>query len=77
MFRLNGPPIAVKPRVDPLLRLLGFGETTGGALPPPSSPAVATPQVDLAAQIAQLASLRDSGVLTNNEFAAAKARLLA
>ena len=52
---------------------------------PPATPAVATPAVaapastaapDLAAQLQQLAALRDAGVLTEDEFSAKKAQLL-
>lgn len=42
----------------------------------PTAPAAAAP-VDLAEQLTKLAALRDAGVLTDEEFAAQKARLLA
>lgn len=42
---------------------------------PPPRPAAA-PQPDLIAQLTQLGQLRDQGVLTEDEFAAQKARLL-
>lgn len=38
--------------------------------------AASLPTVDIADQLAKLAALRDSGVLTEDEFAAQKARLL-
>ncbi|MGE5376147.1 MAG: SHOCT domain-containing protein [Bacteroidota bacterium] len=48
------------------------------APPPPPPPQVAAPaQDDLTAKLQQLASLHTSGVLTDEEFAAAKAKLLA
>jgi hypothetical protein len=45
--------------------------------PPPPAPApAAAPEVDLVAELTRLGSLRDSGILTDAEFAAAKAKLL-
>jgi hypothetical protein len=44
----------------------------GPAAPPPP----AGPQPDLADQLRKLADLRDAGVLTEEEFAAQKTRLL-
>lgn len=44
------------------------------AAPPP---APAAPTVDLTAELTKLASLKEAGVLTDEEFAAAKAKLLA
>ncbi len=52
------------------------------ALPPaqytalPAEPAPAAAPVDLAAKLQQLAELHNSGVLTDDEFAAAKQKLL-
>ena len=43
--------------------------------PAPAAPAPA-PQVDMIAQLKQLAELRDQGILTEEEFAAQKAKLL-
>ena len=45
--------------------------------PAPPPPPPAAPQADLAAQLRQLAELRDQGILTEEEFAAQKAKLLA
>ncbi|MCZ4077760.1 SHOCT domain-containing protein [Rhodococcus sp. H36-A4] len=51
--------------------------------PPPPPPPIAAPasappaEDDLVGQIQKLAALRDAGVLDENEFAAAKAKLLA
>ena len=42
----------------------------------PAAPPAAAPQVDLVAELQKLAGLKDAGVLTDDEFAAAKARLL-
>lgn len=44
---------------------------------PPPPPPAAAPANDLIAQLDQLAQLRAAGVLTDDEFAAAKAKLLA
>ena len=45
----------------------------GGGSPPPAAPAAGTSMAD---QIGQLADLHQQGVLTDDEFAAAKAKLL-
>ena len=45
------------------------------AAPPPPPPA-ATPEVDVIAQLKELAELKDQGILTEDEFAAQKAKLL-
>ena len=45
--------------------------------PPPTAPAPAAPAPDLTAKLKQLADLHASGVLTDEEFAAAKQKLLA
>jgi hypothetical protein len=45
--------------------------------PPPPAPASAAPAGnDLSEQIQKLAGLRDAGILTEQEFAAAKAKLI-
>jgi hypothetical protein len=41
--------------------------------PPPAAP---PPQVDVVSQLKELAALREQGVLTDEEFAAQKAKLL-
>lgn len=46
------------------------------AAPPPPAPAAADPQDDLIAQLEKLGELRDKGILTDEEFAAQKAKLL-
>jgi Short C-terminal domain len=46
------------------------------APPPPPAPAAA-PAADPVERIEELASLRDRGLLTDDEFSAAKAKLLA
>jgi hypothetical protein len=43
--------------------------------PPPQEPAA--PQADMLTQLQQLGELRESGVLTEEEFAAQKAKILA
>jgi hypothetical protein len=45
--------------------------------PPSPEPAPAAPGSDLTAQLQQLAQLHESGVLTDEEFAAGKQKLLA
>lgn len=53
-------------------------QQVGGAQQAPSAPApAAAGSSDLISQLQQLASLRDSGVLSNDEFEQAKAKLLA
>ena len=47
------------------------------AAPPPAPAPAAAPPVDLTAELTKLASLKEAGVLTDEEFAAAKAKLLA
>lgn len=51
--------------------------TAGAAFgAPAASPPAAEPQPDLADQLRTLADLRDAGILTDEEFAAQKAKLL-
>jgi hypothetical protein len=45
--------------------------------PPQAPPPAAGPRPDLAQQLKELAALRDQGILTDAEFNAQKARLLA
>ncbi|MGY1604072.1 PH domain-containing protein [Geodermatophilus sp. SYSU D00815] len=54
------------------------GAVFGGApTPPPApAPAPAAPQVDMVEQLRKLGELRDAGILTEEEFAAQKARIL-
>lgn len=47
------------------------------APPPPPPPAPAAPQVDLVAELQKLADLKAAGILSEEEFQAAKAKLLA
>ena len=44
--------------------------------PPPPPPPPAAPAVDPIEQLKELAELKDQGILTDDEFAAAKAKLL-
>ena len=49
----------------------------GQQAPPTPAPApVAEPQVDMVAQLKELAELKDAGILTEEEFAAQKAKIL-
>jgi hypothetical protein len=60
-------------------RYAGSQQTAGSQAPAPAAeaPAPAAPaEVDLNTQIQQLAQMHNSGVLTDAEFAAAKAKLL-
>ena len=43
---------------------------------PPPAPAPAAPEVDTVAQLRELAKLRDDGILTGEEFAAEKRKIL-
>jgi hypothetical protein len=47
------------------------------AVPAPAPPGAVSAATDRIAQLQQLASLHDSGALTDEEFAAAKAQVLA
>lgn len=49
----------------------------GLATPPPAAEAATTGGPDLVEQLTKLAALRDQGILTDDEFAAQKAKLLA
>jgi hypothetical protein len=44
--------------------------------PPPAAPAPAAPQTDMVDQLRKLGELRDAGILTEEEFAAQKAKIL-
>ena len=46
------------------------------AAPPPPAPAPAAPAEDPIEQLKELAALKDQGILTEEEFAAQKAKLL-
>jgi len=45
--------------------------------PPPAPAPVAAPQTDVVTQLKELADLKNQGILTADEFAAQKAKLLA
>jgi hypothetical protein len=51
-------------------------EATQAAPPPPPAPAAAAPPPDTIAELERLVRLHESGALTDQEFAAAKARTL-
>jgi hypothetical protein len=52
------------------------GTAPGAPQSPAPAPAPAAPPVDLADQLRKLATLRDEGILSEEEFAAQKAKLL-
>lgn len=47
------------------------------APPPPPPPAPAAPEVDIVGELTKLADLRAAGILSDAEFEAAKAKILA
>jgi hypothetical protein len=51
-------------------------QPTYAAPPPEPAPEPAAPQQDVVSQLRELAQLRDDGILTEEEFAAQKAKLL-
>jgi hypothetical protein len=51
-------------------------EPTYAAPPPPPPPPAAAPAPDPIAQLERLAALKDQGILTDEEFAAQKAKIL-
>ena len=53
-----------------------YDEPTYAQAPPPPPPAAAPPAPDPIERLSELAELRDRGVLTEEEFAAAKRRIL-
>jgi hypothetical protein len=55
----------------------GYLAPVGGEPAPPPPPAAPAPASDPIAQLKELAELRQQGVLTDEEFAAQKAKLLA
>ena len=77
-FRVShAEAIAVKTIVTDLV--LGKYDVATPAAPAaaPPAPTSTAPQPDVAEQLQKLASLRDSGILTDEEFTAKKAELLA
>jgi hypothetical protein len=62
------PPDAAPPPPSP------SGAAFGAPQPPPAP--AAAPQPDLVEQLRKLGDLRDAGILTEEEFAAQKAKLL-
>jgi hypothetical protein len=55
----------------------GAADAQQQAYNPPPAPAPAAPGSDMTAQLQQLAQLHNAGVLSDEEFAAAKQKLLA
>jgi hypothetical protein len=45
--------------------------------PPAPAPAAAAPPVDMVAQLKELAQLKEQGIISDDEFAVQKARILA
>jgi hypothetical protein len=54
-----------------------YGQPASQEPPPPPPPAPAAPAADPIAQLKELAELRQQGILTDEEFAAQKAKILA
>jgi hypothetical protein len=54
-----------------------YAEQAPQAPPPAPAPAAAGPPVDVVTQLKDLAALKEQGVLTDTEFSAQKARILA
>ncbi len=54
-----------------------LADLQGQLASPPEAPTTPSPTEDMATKLGQLAELHQSGVLTDDEFAAAKAKLLA
>jgi hypothetical protein len=54
---------------------VGAQQVAAAPAPPPQ--AAPAPQADVVTQLKQLAELRDQGILTDDEFAAQKAKILA
>ena len=56
----------------------GYGDEQEYDAPPPAppAPAAAAPAEDATSELERLASLHDSGVLSDDEFSAAKAKVL-
>jgi hypothetical protein len=52
------------------------GVPYGAPAPAPAAPPPAAPQLDMVEQLRRLGELRDAGVLTEDEFAARKAKVL-
>jgi len=55
----------------------GYPPQQGYAEPPPPPPAPASPSLDPIDRLNELAELRNQGLLTDQEFSAAKAKILA
>ena len=54
-----------------------YGQPAYQEPPPPPAPAAAAPAADPIEQLKELAELRQQGILTDEEFAAQKAKILA
>lgn len=63
---------AAQQQADAAAQAQAAAQAAAAAAPPPA----AAPAVDVVAELQKLAALKDAGVLTDDEFAAAKAKLL-
>ena len=54
----------------------GYAEPEPTYAPPPPPPPAAAPSTDPVERLRELAELRDQGILTDEEFTAAKAKVL-
>jgi Short C-terminal domain/SmpA / OmlA family len=76
LFDLYNRPVTSATPGQPNFPQLGL---TSASVPPNGTTFVATssPRTDLASELARLKQLKDQGVLTNEEFSKAKAKILA
>lgn len=72
--QVNFPHVA-KNRIEELTSLIS--QQIGKAREPQPVAPIAAPSIDIASQLEKLASLREKGILTDEEFASQKAKLLA
>ncbi len=54
-----------------------YAQQVAPAAPPPPPPPAAAPPVDMMDQLSKLGDLHERGILTDDEFAAQKAKILA
>ncbi|MDT4917528.1 MAG: hypothetical protein QOH89_2228, partial [Pseudonocardiales bacterium] len=69
---------AIRAQVTEMWRRLGVDTSVlpSPDAPPPFAPAPAAPPQDLAASLARLVSLRDTGVLTESEYQTERSKIL-
>lgn len=75
-FPAAGPVPAPPAAVAPPAGAPPAGPFPAAAAPVVAAPVVAEPEDPMISQLRQLASLRDAGILTEDEFAAKKAQIL-